>query len=218
MNPSLLVETVLNRMVFIHSVAGTGLGFLSGDRIITCAHVHPHLPVGFIETDLFEVERVRGGRGTFAMYAATTLDVMLLAQDGWHCGLSMGPTESAWKVINAVEDSEPDPIPSRILFETSDTASLEGFFIGKDGVTVHRTVFRLERDSEVIEFRTDACEGGCSGGPLFTADGHLIGVHTNRGPGLEKPGETLKEAVGRRIDVSLPEIVARRMEWNTLRV
>lgn len=52
MNIDLLVETVRDRIVFVRSNGGKGLGFLCDYQVVTCAHVHPHLPVGFIETDL----------------------------------------------------------------------------------------------------------------------------------------------------------------------
>jgi hypothetical protein len=210
------LKLIRDRMVFVKSASGNGLGVLSDGFIITCAHIHPYLPLGFVDTDLFEVERINGGKGDFAMYIATSLDVMLLAQDGWHCGLSEGPTESAKNVIYAVEGSEESQFPTKIDFKSRDERVVEGFFFGKDGMTVHRTQFFLNKHDESIEFYSESIESGCSGGPIFTDGFHLIGVFTTLTTAF--PISMLKKhnAIGRRIDLSLPEAASRRIQWRQL--
>jgi hypothetical protein len=210
------LNAIRERLVFVRHGESNGMGYLSDGMIFTCAHVHPHLPVGFIDTDLFDVQRVHGGKGTFAMLAATSLDVMVLAPDGWNCGLSEGPTRDALELICEIEVDEAAPRPAKIDFRSMDSVRIEGYFFFKDGVTLRPAVFELSKDSEVISFISTPDTQGCSGGPLFTNNGQLLGVFNATGPRLSRPITATHAAFGRRIDISLPEIVARRIEWDHL--
>lgn len=210
------LKLIRDRMVFVKSASGNGLGFLSDGFIITCTHIHPHLPLGFIETDLFEVERINGGNGDFAMYIATSLDVMLLAQDGWHCGLSEGPTGSAKNVIYAVEGSEESQFPTKIDLASNDECIVDGFFFGKDGTTIHKTQLHLNKHDETIDFYSEFIEAGCSGGPIFTHDFHLLGVVTTQTTPICRHRRAKTNGIGRRIDLSLPEAASRRIQWRRL--
>ena len=210
------LDAIRQRLVFVQHEGNNGMGYLSDGMIFTCAHVHPHLPVSFIDTDLFDVQRVHGGKGTFAMLAATSLDVMVLAPDGWRCGLSEGPTSDALGLICEIEGDEAAPRPAKIDFQSAESVEVEGYFFFKDGVTLRPAVFELSKDSEVIRFVSVPDTQGCSGGPLFTNSGQLLGVFNATGPRLSRPFTPTHGAFGCRIDVSLPEIVSRRIEWDHL--
>jgi len=212
------LKAIRERLVFVQHEGRKGMGYLADGMIFTCAHVHPHLPVSFVDTDLFDVERVLGGTGTFAMLAATSLDVMVLAPDGWNCGLSEGPTSDALDLIYSIDEDPFAPKPAKIDFQSADEVRIEGYYFFKDGVTLRPVTFALSKDSEVISFVSIPDTDGCSGGPLFTNSGHLIGVFNATGPRLTRPFTATQGAFGRRIDVSLPEIFARRIEWDHLAV
>ena len=216
------MDSVLASIVSLRPEGDQGLralGTLCGKHIFTCAHMFNYLPVSLIETGLFDVCRTEGGpSGTFAMLLATTMDFMILAPDGLNLGLSEGgPTSSAFDVADTWEERHPHIKPTSVRFESGVSAvELPGFFFGPDGKTIHKTVFTIFRDSEQVSYFSNEMVPGCSGGPLFTEDLHLIGVNTNFSNMPNRSGQ--RHAVGRRIDLCCPQLLQPRFDWELLAV
>jgi hypothetical protein len=76
--------------------------------------------------------------------------------------------------------------------------------------------FEIWQNNPLITFASDDSLSGCSGGPLFTHDGHLIGVYTNKS-NYSVSGEA-RRCLGRRIDLCSPVFVHRQVSWRKLRI
>ena len=200
--------------------ATTGLGIIAGEFVFTCAHFDDliQLPTRILETPLFEVRRLHDGvQGTLAMLVATSTDFMALASDGVFVNMSEGgPTESSYDVLTD-EDGNYNAIrPSMLEFSGAKaSADISGFFFSQDGKRVHQVELSVSRNSPIITYYSNDMLRGCSGGPIFTNDLHLIGINTNMGDIF--PGHHQRHCLGRRIDLCSPLFLHRCIEWRTLR-
>ena len=215
------MQNILDAIVHI-SPSGepskSGLGILCGEIIFTCTHLHDSLPIRYSDTCFFNVTRACDNeKGVFAMLVGTTLDLMVLAPNGMHAALSEdgGPTSSSWDVVCLYAESHDPLTPAAISFPpNSNSAVVPGFFFAPDGKTLIRAQFHLEKYSELIKFDSNRKFQGCSGGPLFTEDLKLIGIATNQ---LNFPGENgFKECLAKRIDLCVPMLLHRTLNWDKL--
>ena len=200
----------------------TGMGIISGEFIFTCSHVADGLETATDIKDaaLFEVRRLHdGAEGTLAMYVVSNTDFMALAPDGLFVNMSeCGPTESAFDVL-LDEDGEYNAIrPSRLEFPEgrNGITGLPGFFFSPDGQTVHEVDLALSKKGIQVRYESNDMVKGCSGGPIFTRDLHLVGVNANMGPNF--PGIDRQDCLGRRIDLCCPMFLYQEIEWRTLHV
>jgi hypothetical protein len=197
---------------------GEALGVLCGKWIFTCAHYFESLRLYFLQDDLIEVWRAADGtQGNFAVLHASSMDFMILAPDGMIVVSSEddGPTQSSWDVIYSASDAGLPLKPCEITFlGDADKASVEGFFFGPDGKTIHQTTFELVKHSALITFHSNDAIKGCSGGPLFTSDGKLVGIYTNSSEHLMENG--LRHCIGRRIDLCIPRLFQAVISWESI--
>jgi hypothetical protein len=207
----------LGSMGFPH---GEALGVLCGEWIFTCAHYLSALPLEFHTQVIIEAWRAADAtRGDFSVLHASIMDFMILAPDGMIVGSSdgAGPTESSWDVIYAAAEAGFTLNPCAGACQSdSNVASVDGLVFGQDGKTTHSATFELRRYSALITFDSNDTAPGCSGGPLFTNAGQLIGVftHTSRVP----INRALHHCIGRRIDLCIPLLFSRPIPWEFMLV
>jgi hypothetical protein len=201
----------------------TCLGIICGEFIFTCAHIAGDRPIlgAFADVPLYEVTRIHDGAdGTFAEYVATTTDFMVLGPDGVGVGLSEydGPTQSCFNVLQDEDWDFNELHPSELVCSEAEGGAVElpGFFFSPDGAEVHEVTFEIRQNYPLIQFASDDVLPGCSGGPLFTRDLHLIGVCTN-GSNFSI-GSKSKGCLGRRIDLCSPVFVHRQVSWRKLQI
>ncbi|MCE9616508.1 MAG: hypothetical protein K8T26_19715 [Lentisphaerae bacterium] len=199
------------------------LGIVSGEFVLTCAHLgSPALiSVDILHTPLYDVRRLHDGtEGTLTMFAATNMDFMALAPDTVFVNMSeCGPTEDAFNVLLDEEGDYNDMRPSALEFGAGHDgeATLPGFFFSPDGSEVHDVELEVRRDWPLIRYHSDDVIPGCSGGPIFTRDLHLIGISANSAKEAY-PDQKQREGLGRRIDLCSPVFLHRRIQWRTLRI
>jgi len=199
------------------------LGIICGELVFTCAHLAGDRPrvSDFTDTPLYNVKRLHdGAEGRFAEYVATSTDFMVLAPDGVGVGLSEddGPTQSCFNVLQDEDLEFNDLCPSRVEHhgDQESPAKVKGFFFSPDGKDIQETEFELWHQHPLISFYSDDAQPGCSGGPLFTEDHHLIGVYADATRHPRRNGQ--KHCLGRRIDLCSPMFVHQRIQWRTLQV
>jgi hypothetical protein len=151
------------------------------------------------------------------MYLATSMDFMALSENGIHVSGDCAPSDNA-SYLFGFPPTQPKPIrPAMLQFsENQANAKLPGFFFSPDGQTVHHVELKMFRDDPIITYESNDMIPGCSGGPIFTEDFHLIGINTNGRKAYK--GEPHGEGVGKRIDLCCPLLLQRRIEWATLKV
>ncbi len=195
----------------------TGLGLISGQYIFTCAHYTKSLPLGLADTCLFMVRRVSDNVcGRFAMYLGTTMDFMVLGLNGIHCELEDGPTSDSWPVLDIGEPETESIRPATIDFGDKTSGRLPGFCFAPDGKTIYRVDLKVIRDRPEIVFTSKEAGKGCSGGPIFTEDFHLIGIYVASYTATDGP--IVNEKIGKRIDMCCPVFLQRQLDWDNVTV
>ncbi len=164
-------ESMSRYVVQLESDIGRGLGVVVRDHILTCAH-------------LFDV--FKGTRGlmlslkatipeceTTSEYFVQTLDCLL---DFMVLGYSPIHQEIVGDLQFGLEQIEPHLSPKELVFlDGAEPATVPIYFFLPDGHTPVQGQARIFRHSPLIHIDA-ASQAGCSGGPVFTADHHLIGI------------------------------------------
>lgn len=152
---------------------GTGLGVVCGEHILTCAHFYDVFKVDLLLTGSLQVE-VPALQETGEFWVQTidaALDFMVLGDQP----LNHEVIEDS----RSPELSEIEPAirPARLVFPPeSGPVTLPGYFFAPDGVTRVDTILRIHPCSHGITVIGNDVVKGSSGGPIFTADHHLIGI------------------------------------------
>jgi hypothetical protein len=98
--------------------------------------------------------------------------------------------------------------------ENQANAKFPGFFFSPDGQTAHHVELKVFRDDPIITYESNDMKPGCSGGPIFTNDFQLIGIHTSGRKAYQD--EPNREGVGKRIDLCCPLLLQRQIEWDII--
>lgn len=200
---------------------GEGLGLIGGGWIYTCAHFQRRWSLLPGEVDLYAAWCLNDEtmpHGFFASYYASTLDFMMLAPDGMTMQMSEedGPTETGLDLICAFQEKHgPGIRPAEIEFPADvGSAKIRGFFLAADGRSLHRTIFKIWKNSAKIEFYSNDFTKGCSGAPIFTENHQFIGVAT---VGTTQPDlNGLHHCLGVRIDQCMPRLLTKHIQWDRL--
>ena len=197
-----------------------GLGIMCEPFILTCGHfmANRQLPTHFHDSIYFNVRRICDGEeAVFMLYLATTMDFMALSENGIHVSGDCGPSDNA-SILFGFPPTQPRAIrPAMIQFGGNlTTAKFPGFFFSPDGQTVHHVELKVFRDDPIITYESNDMIPGCSGGPIFTDDFHLIGIHTSGRKAYQD--DPCGEGVGKRIDLCCPLLLRRQIKWDVLDV
>ncbi len=188
-------------VVKISTEMGSGLGVATGCHILTCAHLRKQWCVDRLMT--YTLDAVSDYWDEPAESYVQTLDYAMdfavLGDSPLRVCVEIGDAPAT-----SFEEIVPHLIPSRLVFpETMTEACLPGFFFAPDGHTRIHCMLSVSRGSPTIFMDTTECQPGCSGGPIFTAENHLVGIvqgslHPYGADGVQ-PAE---DASGTRIDMA----------------
>lgn len=158
-----------------------GLGVLSGDWILTCAHLcHGLSPDQSSHCELV-IHREQEKFTAITVTVDLTLDFMVLGSEtlaGTHCS-----SPDFWSHLDGLNS----PVPVQLEYpERTFSATLKGFFFDPDGRTRIATDITIYRDSPFVSLSSKA-EAGSSGSPIFTSENDLLGILTNAW-GVEQTG------------------------------
>ena len=176
-----------------------GLGVIVGDQIFTCAHHRVVLGHGPLWTDIYQVTRIQDGEGgCFAAWLATSMDFMVLDHQPMSFEIEDGELFAG---SQDVVDLPTSLSPTRLEFaDPEGCVQAEGFFFGQDGRTRQHVEFALWAEQAFITFASNEVVPGTSGGPLFLADGSLVGLIL----GHLEAGEPVHTGRAIRIDQAAP--------------
>ena len=145
-----------------------GLGVVVPRHILTCAHFAYAVTAG-PENYFGLTGTIPGYQKTFYSYKTldSRLDFMVLGDNPFNVGINEG---------GCVESVKPPIKPVRLLFPEGQSAvKMPVFFFAPDGKTPVFATARVYRHFCTIELDQPLPNHG-EGGPLFTADGRLIGI------------------------------------------
>ena len=196
-------ESMHRYVVQLESDIGRGLGVVVRDHILTCAHLF-----GVFKGTrgvMLSLKATIPEDGRTSEYFVQTLDCLL---DFMVLGYSPIFQEIVGDLQIGLEEIEPHIIPQELVFpEGVDHVDIPVYFFLPDGKTPVHAEARISRHSPLIH--VDAASlAGCSGGPVFTADHHLIGILLG-GRKLEGQETEITHAV--RIDLAATEWFRREV-------
>ena len=192
------------RIVNVRGMDGVGLGIIAYPFLITCAHVNNGYP-SVLSGNQFLVEAEK-------VWSKASIQLPIVSVD---CGFDlMILGESPRDLISDEEEvgersifleGSDDDIenirPAKFIFSKGkNSAKFKGYFFLQDGATKFETEFWVSIGSPIIQFQVEHQFDyhGCSGGPIFSRDGKLVGivqqVHT-------LAGKTVSQ--GTRLDLCL---------------
>lgn len=207
-------NSILQSIVRVTAGDGsTGRGVIAGDKVFTSGLTLGALPMeicGLEDHPLFEVERRDGKKGTLMIHTATLHGLMVLSQASPCCSMEEGQTESGTQVLSFEGQHEKQGIRlARPFFPGGvNRGDISGFFLDEAG-TLIRAVFTVSRYSPVIRFSFAHELKAVPGTPLFTADGHLLGLY-----GTRFTDDSIKNpCFGIAVYQSCPGFLLDQLEW-----
>lgn len=163
-------------VVKLSTEGATGLGVITGDHILTCAHYYEYIKASVYGHFMYVDCQVRGDDGTYEYFVQTAdgpLDFMVLGQNPIGHEIDNDKARPLFTFEIAPEIKPVRLVPSP---DAAACIELPVYFFAPDGKTVIPTTATLRPYSANITLATDEVRKGCSGGPLFTADHQLLGI------------------------------------------
>ena len=194
-------DDVSRYVVELQTDNGKGLGVVVRDHILTCAHLFDIIK-GSRELMLSVTATIRGETKP-SDYYVQTLDCLL---DFMVLGYNPVFQEITSDAQFGLEEIEPCLNPVALVFPDGlNDATIPVYFFLPDGQTPVQATATVSRHSPDI-FIDAISQAGCSGGPIFTADHHLIGIFQAR---YSVAGKGLNESHAIRIDLAATEWLRR---------
>ncbi len=196
-------------------------GVIVGNAVFSSADFITYFPQPFFESEFFSFRSLASPEltGTLARLYASSMGVLVLAPDDLHCISSEddGPTSDCWALLQPEEEPfQSNPSLVRFLFQGDRlSTTVKGYCFTADGQAILPATIRVERHSELLHLNLEAEGVHWMGGPIFSEHGDLVGICSNqeivRSPNRDR-------GVGKRLDVTLPPLIAERMHWHDLTV
>ncbi len=173
-NPKSTQDDPMTRYVVkISTEIGNCLGVATGCHILTCAHLRKWCVDRLAATTLDAVSDYWDDPvESYIQTLDCCMDFIVLGDSPLRICIEDGDAPAT-----SFEEIVPHLIPSRLVFPNGvDEACIPGFFFAPDGHTRIDCMLSVSRGSPNISM--EACESlpGCSGGPIFTTENHLIGI------------------------------------------
>jgi hypothetical protein len=208
----LTYDDILRSIVMISPIDDleqTGLGVISGNFVLTCAH-HRTSTSLMCDPSFYHVRRIADDQsGTLCAYASSSIDFMALSWDGLMISFEGGEPLDGW-IISDMSD-HPTPTPTMWSFTApGGSHHTRGFFFSPDGNTRNDVEMTLHDGAPWIEFDSTAAVKGCSGGPLFTSDHRLVGIFSS----IRRSGTVVTGGLAVRIDLAAPMLMGRLLAWD----
>ena len=151
---------------------GNGLGVIAGEHVLTCAHFYDIAKIDRLLMQSFHIVMPAFNEegDLWVQTLDSVLDFMVL---GYQPINQFIDDETGC----ALELAAPPIRPCRLVFPPgADTIEIPGYCFAPDARTRIDLDLRLHRHSHTISTKGDHIVPGCSGGPIFTRDHHLIGI------------------------------------------
>jgi len=150
----------------------SGLGVIARDHILTCAHFFRGCAVDRFR--LLALEAAIQGEASPSEYFVQTLDCLL---DFMVLGHQPIGQEVGADPQFGLEEIEPHIKPVRLVFPNGWRSGIQipVYYFAPDGKTPISATAVVYPNAPTIRLYGQI-EKGCSGGPVFTADHHLIGI------------------------------------------
>lgn len=162
-----------------------------------------------------------GATASMAVQFASNMDLVVLAPDSLCCELEeyghYDIGESPFGVTHFEDFPDRKPLKlAKLEFGDQNHIQVPGFFFAPDGKTTHAVVFDLYKSDYKITFFSDDLAFECRGSPLFTAEGHLIGMLSSSDP--FNPESEIPNGFGIRLDQCIPDYIKQNFEWEEVKI